>query len=92
VFWNPNNPANLDQGDTAVFPKYRERGIGRWIKAAMLEKVLRDRPQVTHIITGNANANAPMLKINHELGFKLYKSWMIWQLEVQQAEAYLGDG
>jgi mycothiol synthase len=91
VFWNPNNPQNLDQGDTAVFPDYRNRGIGRWIKAAMLEKVLSERPQVTRIITGNANLNAPMLKINHELGFRLYKTWTIWQVRLDTVDAYLGN-
>lgn len=91
VRWDPHSPASMDQLDTAVFPEYRNRGIGRWLKAAMLEKVLHERPQVERIITGNADANAPMLKINHELGFKLYKSWITWQIELQKVEAYLGE-
>jgi mycothiol synthase len=90
VFWDPDNPENLDQGDTAVFPRYRNRGIGRWLKAAMLVKILRDRPQATRIYTGNANSNAPMLKINHELGFRLYKTRTVWQISVDKVDAYLG--
>ncbi|MBI3460811.1 hypothetical protein HY009_07770, partial [Candidatus Acetothermia bacterium] len=71
-------------------PKYRNKGLGRWLKAAMLEKVLRERPQVKRLRTGNANSNGPMLKINHELGFKPYKSWIDWQVELDKALAYLG--
>ena len=89
VFWRPDRPHILDQGDTGVFPKFRQRGLGRWLKAAMLEKILRDRPQANYIRTGNAASNAAMLRINHELGFKLYKSWHVWQLELDQVLTYL---
>lgn len=44
VFWHPDRPHILIQGDTGVFPEYRGVGLGRWLKAAMLEKVLRERP------------------------------------------------
>lgn len=90
VFWNPSMPETLQQGDTGVFPKYRHHGLGRWLKAAMLEKVLRERPQVKRIRTGNADSNAAMLKINYELGFKPYKSWSTWQIELDRVWAYLG--
>lgn len=89
VFWSPFEPETLYQGDTGVFPQYRNHGLGRWLKAAMLEKVLRDRPQVKRIRTGNANSNAPMLKINYELGFKPYKSWTTWQVELDRVLEYL---
>ena len=44
VFWRPSVPENLRQEATAVVPAYRNRGLGRLLKAAMLEKVLADRP------------------------------------------------
>lgn len=89
VFWSPYEPETLYQGDTGVFTQYRDHGLGRWLKAAMLEKVLRERPQVKRIRTGNANSNAPMLKINCEMGFKPYKSWTTWQIELTKALEYL---
>lgn len=89
VFWNPNRPQILSQGATGVFPQYRNRGLGRWLKAAMLEKVLRDRPQVRFIRTGNADSNAAMLKINQELGFKPYLSRCVWQVETARVFEYL---
>lgn len=89
VFWSPFEPETLYQGDTGVFPEYRGRGLGKWLKAAMLEKVLRDRPQVKRVRTGNATSNAPMLKINYELGFRPYKQWTTWQVELEKVLEYL---
>lgn len=82
VYWSAERPANLQQGDTAVIPAYRGHGLGRWLKAAMVDKVLADRPAVRRIRTDNANSNAPMLKINVEMGFRPYKEWKIWQIDV----------
>ncbi|MCW5849452.1 MAG: GNAT family N-acetyltransferase [Anaerolineae bacterium] len=87
--WNPYRPDLLHQWGTGVWPKYRNLGLGRWLKAAMLEKVLRERPQVKRVRTGNADSNGPMLKINYELGFKPYKAWKTWQIEVEQVEQAL---
>ncbi len=55
----------------------------------MAEKVLRDRPQVKRIRTGNAHSNAPMLRINEQMGFKPYKSVFMWQVEVSKVMEYL---
>ena len=77
------------QGMTAVDPAYRNRGLGRWLKAAMLEKLMRERPQVRYVRTGNADSNAPMLKINQALGFKPYSSNTQWELTRDGIEAYL---
>lgn len=89
VSWHPNRPDLLGQGATAVLEPYQNRGLGRWIKAAMLEKVLRERPQVNRIRTGNAFVNEPMLKINTELGFKPYQSRYFWQVEVSKVKEYI---
>ncbi len=89
VLWHPDRPMILRQMFTAVLPEYRGRGLGRWLKAEMLSRVLRERPQVELIRTGNANSNAPMLKINMEMGFKPYISWTIWQVERKTVEKYL---
>jgi GNAT superfamily N-acetyltransferase len=89
ITWNPGQPAVAWQGGTAVWPKYRNQGLGRRLKAAMLEKVLRDRPEVQYVRTENADSNAAMLKINRELGFRPYYSETTWQVPVDQVRAYL---
>lgn len=89
VTWHPNRPEILSQEGTAVTAEFQNLGLGRWLKAAMLDKVLRERPQVKRVRTGNADSNAPMLKINYELGFKPYISQAAWQVELSQVQAYL---
>lgn len=89
VYYNTNREKILNQGFTGVQPAYRNQGLGRWLKALMMNKILEARPQVEFIRTGNANSNAPMLKINHELGFKPYIARTVWQIETDKAEAYL---
>jgi mycothiol synthase len=89
VFWDPAKPALLEQGYTAVWPRYRGHALGRWLKAAMLDKVLRERPEVRYVRTANADSNAAMLKINTDLGFRPYQSDNVWQIEVEQVKAYL---
>jgi mycothiol synthase len=83
--WQPNRPHILGQWDTGVNPIYRGKGLGKWLKAAMLEKVMRERPEVNQVRTGNADSNGPMLRINHALGFKPFIARTEWQLEVDVA-------
>jgi mycothiol synthase len=89
VYWNPNRPAVLQQAFTGVWPDYRSRGLGRWLKAEMLNRVMQEWPQLEVIRTGNANSNAPMLKINVDLGFKPFIAWTIWQTDLDSVEKYL---
>jgi mycothiol synthase len=90
VFWKPHHPESMEQGYTVVAPKYRNRGLAQWLKAEMLQRVTETRPMVKRIRTRNADSNAPMIRINRKLGFKLYKSWTTWQLDLDQVLAYLG--
>jgi mycothiol synthase len=91
VFWNPEQPHILDQGDTGVLPTFRGRGLGRWLKGAMLDRVVRERPQVERVRTGNAQSNEPMLNINFELGFKPYRSTLAWQVSLDRVKEYLSS-
>ena len=87
--WHPNRPNILGQSGTGVNPIYRGKGLGKWLKAAMLEKVLVERPEITQVRTGNADSNGPMLRINHALGFKPYIAHTDWQLEVDAVMKHL---
>ena len=89
VLWNPNRPDMISQGITGVFPEFRNKGLGRWLKAEMLNRILNNRPQAKFVRTDNADINAPMMKINDELGFKPYIADALWQVETEKAAAYL---
>jgi mycothiol synthase len=89
VFYDPAKSHVLQQGDTGVLPKHRGHGLGKWLKATMVERLPRDWPDVRFMRTDNANSNAPMLKINDAMGFRPYKEWTIWQVEVARVKAYL---
>lgn len=89
--WNPNRPEVHLVEMTGVFPEYRGKGLGRWLKAAMLDKIIKERPEVNYVRTGNADSNAAMLKINHDLGFKPYMAETIWQVEIEKILEYLNQ-
>ena len=89
IFWSPFEPQTIDQGMTCVLPEHRNRGLGRWLKAALLGSVLDEYPQVERVRTGNGTNNAPMLKINRELGFSARLMRKDWQVDLGQVLSYL---
>jgi GNAT superfamily N-acetyltransferase len=89
VYWHPNRPTLLQQSFTGVFPEYRNRGLGRWLKIAMLEKAITQKPQIRFVRTDNANSNTAILRINTLLGFKTYSASTMWQVELNKVAEYL---
>jgi GNAT superfamily N-acetyltransferase len=92
VMWTRHRPLTVQQGDTGVWPKHRGHALGKWLKAAMALRVLEERPGIKDIRTGNADSNAPMLGINHAMGFKPYMAALWWNLNVDRAKDYLAGG
>lgn len=88
VMWNPAKPATVSQMGTAVDPEHRGHALGKWLKAAMIDRILRDRPQAMDVRTGNADSNDPMLGINTQLGFEPFRAHIGWQIPTEQLRAY----
>ena len=80
ITWAPYRSAFIEQRFTGVRPEARGRGLGKWIKAAMLLHIRDLYPGTRWIATGNARSNAPMLKINRALGFKPYRTGNEYQI------------
>jgi RimJ/RimL family protein N-acetyltransferase len=89
VYFYPTWPGHVDQGDTGVDTAHRNQGLGRWIKAAMIERILRERPDARRIRTSNAFSNDPMLAINDALGFKVTNALTRWQIATDALQAAL---
>ncbi|UBV42879.1 GNAT family N-acetyltransferase [Deinococcus taeanensis] len=81
VFWQIERAALVYQGATAVRPEARGQGLGKWVKAAMLQHVLDSCPGARWVQTSNANENAAMLGINVALGFAPWSTFTEWQLK-----------
>ena len=87
-----HHPEMAQQDDTVVDPDHRGNGLGRLLKASMARRFLAEFPRVTRINTGNAGSNAPMLKINEEMGFRTILDISAWQGEIEPARAALTAG
>lgn len=85
----PDEETIIRQFMTGVKDAYRSRGLGKWLKAAMLLRVRDEFPQVKVVVTGNATSNAAMLSINERLGFKPHKEGIVAQITLESLEGYL---
>jgi GNAT superfamily N-acetyltransferase len=79
VAYHRLQPDLVWQWDTGVDPKHRNKGLGRWVKAAMASTLRSEYPTVRRIDTFNAGSNQPMLNINIEMGFKPVLVQNVWQ-------------
>ncbi len=86
---NGHRPEASWQGDTAVLEHQRRRGIGRWIKAEMWRLLRDDRPDITHLRTGNAESNDAMLAINVAMGYEPVHVMAGWQAGIETIRAGL---
>jgi GNAT superfamily N-acetyltransferase len=77
--WNPKRATLVWQQGTGVVEAHRNKGLGRWLKAANMEAMLKASPAARFVRTGNADSNAPMLAINREMGFAPFIAEIAWQ-------------
>jgi GNAT superfamily N-acetyltransferase len=86
ILHHPYHPDRVHQELTAVDPRQRGRGLGKWLKAALLLKAREAYPALRVVITENAGSNAPMLAINERLGFKLHRAQFGYQVRLERLE------
>ncbi|HDS09822.1 MAG TPA: GNAT family N-acetyltransferase [Firmicutes bacterium] len=84
IYFDPSIPYFIYQDLTGVREQYRGRNLGKWLKAEMLLYIKEHFPQAECIATGNSHRNAPMLSINHRLGFKKYITWYLFSINLNE--------
>jgi hypothetical protein len=77
---------------TVVARADRGHRLGLLMTVAMRELLAGREPQLTRIITGNADANQYMIAINDALGFTVLDRWPSWQLDIGAAPGARGPG
>lgn len=79
------------QDDTGVLKEYRGNGLGLTLKYQMLSKLLSDprSREVIYWITGNADSNSHMLKINDTLRYRPVSYYPDYEISRLDFEKYL---
>ena len=77
------------QWETVVHPDHRNKGLGRLLKASMIERVVRDWPRVERIDTYNAGSNEPMMNINLAMGFQPIQITNVYQGDLATVREHL---
>ena len=79
VTFEPWDATAALQQNTAIGGPHRGLGLAKWVKASMLDRIRRERPEVESVRTSNAFSNSAMLAINNRLGFKIIEVRTEWQ-------------
>jgi RimJ/RimL family protein N-acetyltransferase len=65
-----HHPGRAYQQGTLVHPAHRGHRLGLALKVANHRLLQRSEPGLTHVVTYNAEVNAPMIGVNERLGFR----------------------
>jgi GNAT superfamily N-acetyltransferase len=83
--FHPGRPQLGIQQDTSVRREYRGRGLGRFVKSAMLEWVTATRdPRPVQVFTTTATENTRMRRINEDLGFVLARKIQLGEADPEK--------
>jgi len=71
-----------EQDLTGVLVPYRSRGIGKWLKAAMMLYLRDEHPEVKLIDSFNANDNPSINTINTAMGYRKFRDQWLGKVEL----------
>ena len=77
-----DRPSTASQEDTGVLAAHRGHGLGLSVKAANLLALLEHEPQITRVMTWNAEGNRHMRAVNERLGFRVANKWLDLSLKL----------
>jgi GNAT superfamily N-acetyltransferase len=81
-----DDPDNAFQWGTLVRRDHRGHRLGMAVKSTNLRAMQQAHPDTTRIITTNSEANAPMVGINEQLGFKPVELLAEFQVKFDEDE------
>lgn len=81
-FYSEASSHMAEQDLTGVLVPYRNRGIGKWLKAAMLLYLRDEHPEVEAIDSFNANDNPSINAINTAMGYSRFRDQWLGKLEL----------
>jgi len=65
------DPTDVYQAMTGVLTEYRGRGLSKWLKAALFNKIGEDFPANKYMTTDMRAVNIPIQKVNARMGYQL---------------------
>jgi len=83
-YYNQAKPTHASVSLTGVRREYQNRGLGKWLKAAMMLDMRKRYPGVSYVDTNNFNNNGPMLSINDRMGFKLFEQFVFYKIRADE--------
>ena len=86
-----DNPSQFQQYVTGVTKSKRGLGLGKLLKALMLDYIRREHPEVQKISTGSNDLNDPMHGINNILGFTPGLTRSNYRLEIDKSSKKLQE-
>ncbi|MEV8092714.1 GNAT family N-acetyltransferase [Kitasatospora sp. NPDC085879] len=87
----PQQSSYCHQEDTAVLPEFRGLGLGRAIKASMLQWLTADLPRLERVLTMTTADNHHMIRVNARLGYVTDHVVASVESDIDALEARLAD-
>lgn len=87
MFYSESRPTHANVSLTGVRREYQNRGLGKWLKAAMMLDMRERYPSVRYVDTNNFNNNRPMLNINDRMGFELFEQFVFYKVSLHDLAA-----
>ena len=92
MFYSESNPTHANVSLTGVRREFQNRGLGKWLKAAMMLDMRERYPGVRFVDTNNFNNNRPMMNINDRMGFELLEQFVFYKISVHDLAAKVDTG
>ncbi|MBN1971045.1 MAG: GNAT family N-acetyltransferase [Candidatus Delongbacteria bacterium] len=83
VSFYPQKSGYAGQSISGVIPEFRNHGLGKYLKAVMLKRLIKDFPkELKGVRTGVSKNNHAILKITKQMGFRFQGNRLSYKLDI----------